>query len=114
MEEEISSSGTAANAADPYSVQQTSQEQPETQRQLSEVRERLNELVQQNSQVLLSVITQFHDQNLPLYHSPSFKELWQELPHETKPRLAPWHCTASEWGCPRCVMQQAADEAAAK
>ncbi|CAL5222351.1 g4702 [Coccomyxa viridis] len=51
MEEEISSSGTAANAADPYSVQQTSQEQPETQRQLSEVRERLNELVQQNSQL---------------------------------------------------------------
>ena len=58
MEEEISSSGAAANAADPYSVQQTSQELPETQGQLSDVRERLKELVQQNSQVQLLCVTQ--------------------------------------------------------
>ena len=51
IEEEISAAGVVTNAAETYLAQQTSLEQPEAQKQLSEVKDRVKELAQQNSQV---------------------------------------------------------------
>jgi thiamine monophosphate synthase len=53
IEEEISAAAEVKPAG-PYTVQQMIQEQPETQRQLSEVKARISELAQQNSQVILA------------------------------------------------------------
>ena len=50
IEEEVSA-GRREKEGDPYSVQQDIQEQPETQRQLSAVKDRMKELQLQNSQV---------------------------------------------------------------
>ena len=52
IEEELSGDTATTDGASPYSVQPTTQEQPETQRELSKVKEAVQELVQQNSQVL--------------------------------------------------------------
>ena len=93
IEEEISSSGSVTNAGDPYSVQQTSQEQPETQRQLSEVRERVKELVQQNSQVLPGFMTRTHARTCCLLlHKSSPKAVWQTLSYHTVPGVALVQC----------------------
>ena len=55
IEEEISAAAEEKQAG-PYTVQQVIHEQPETQRQLSEVKAKMSELALQNSQVILADI----------------------------------------------------------
>lgn len=54
IEEEVSA-GRSEKGRDPYSVQQNIQEQPETQRQLSAVKDRMKDLQLQNSQVFIGL-----------------------------------------------------------
>ena len=53
IEEEISAAAEVKEV-EPYTLQQVTQEQPETQIQLSEVKAKVSELAQQNSQVILA------------------------------------------------------------
>lgn len=63
MEEELSDGAAITDTMDMYSVQSATQEQPEAQRELSEVKETVKELVQQNSQVLPGDSAQTHASN---------------------------------------------------